>query len=337
MSFAALDLAFVWAALIAFAVFAYVMLDGFDLGVGILFAMTREDEERDAMMASIAPVWDGNQTWLVLGGGGLLAAFPLAYAIVMPALYGPIVVMVLALVFRGVAFKFRVRSPRARGAWDAGFAAGSIVATLAQGVVLGALVQGLRVENRAFVGGPFDWLSAFVVITALALLVAYALLGATWLVMKTSGALQARMRALAKAAAVGTLFAIAAVSLLTPWLHPTYFDRWFGRPQVYFVMIVPPLVALCGLVLLRALARAAETTPFLAAQALFALCFAGLGVSFYPHIVPPGLTIAEAAAPRASLSFLLVGALLLLPLVLGYTAHSYWTFRGKVAARDVGY
>ncbi|MBK9083496.1 MAG: cytochrome d ubiquinol oxidase subunit II [Rhizobiales bacterium] len=325
-----LDVAFVWAGLIAFAVLAYVILDGFDLGVGILFAATREEEERDVMTASIAPVWDGNETWLVLGGGGLFAAFPLAYAVVMPALYAPIVVMLLALVFRGVAFEFRWRSQRARGAWDAGFALGSLAAALAQGFALGALVQGVKVENRAFAGGAFDWLTPFSAATALALVVGYALLGATWLIWKTEGALQARMRRIARIAALATLAAIGLVSLATPFLDPAYAERWFGAPQVYYTILVPALAAGAAFALLRALARGRDALPFLAALALFALCFVGLGVSFYPNIVPPDLTIREAAAPRESLAFLLAGALILVPMVLAYTGYAYWTFRGKV-------
>ncbi len=327
---AMLDLPHVWAAIIAFAVMAYVALDGFDLGVGILFAGAPDDHERDLMTASIAPVWDGNETWLVLGGGGLFAAFPTAYAVIGPALYGPLIVMLLALIFRGVAFEFRARSTRARGAWDVGFALGSLVAALAQGVALGALVQGVAVENGVYAGRAFDWATPFSLLTGAALVAGYALLGATWLVWKTEGALQARMRRQARLAAFATLAAIAAVSLATPFVDPVYFERWFGRPQIVFTMIVPALVAGVALALLRALARGRDAAPFLWSLALFLLCFAGLGISFYPHIVPPSLTIAQAAAPEASLAFLLAGAAPLLVLVLSYTAYAYWTFRGKV-------
>jgi cytochrome d ubiquinol oxidase subunit II len=327
---AGLDLPFVWAGLIAFAVLAYVVLDGFDLGVGILFATTTEEEERNVMTASIAPVWDGNETWLVLGGGGLLAAFPLAYAVVMPALYAPILVMLMALVFRGVAFEFRWRSTRSRGAWDAGFALGSLIAAFAQGIALGALVQGVAVENRAYAGGAFDWLTPFSLLTGVALVVGYALLGATWLIWKTSGPLQARMRRIATAAAWGTLAAIGLVSLATPFVNPAYFERWFGAPQVYYTVLVPALTAGAAFALLRALKGERDALPFLAALALFVLSFVGLGVSFHPNIVPPGLTIWDAAAPRESLAFLLAGAIILVPMVLGYTVYAYWTFRGKV-------
>ncbi len=329
------QLVLIWAGVIAFAVLAYVMLDGFDLGVGILFFVTPHDEDRKQMLASIAPVWDGNGTWLVMGGGGLLAAFPLAYAIIMSALYAPILIMLLALIFRGVAFEFRERSAHARGAWDAGFALGSLVAAFAQGMTLGALVEGLRVENGAYAGGAFDWLTPFSVLTGLALIVGYALLGATWLIYRTEGALRDRMRGYAKIAALGALGAIGVVSLLTPIINPVYAARWFAAPAIYYSAIVPILVAIAGVVLWRALALPGrDSTPFLASLALFALSFIGIGISFYPYIAPPSLTLAQAAADRSSLVFLLAGAAFLIPMVIGYNAYAYWTFRGKVDPQE---
>lgn len=327
---AVFDLPHVWAAIIGFSVLAYVALDGFDLGVGILFAAAPDDGERDLMTASIAPVWDGNETWLVMGGAGLFAAFPTAYAVIGPALYGPLIIMVLALIFRGVAFEFRARSERSRGAWDVGFALGSLVAAFAQGVVLGALVQGIRIENGAFAGRAFDWATPFSLLTGASLVAGYMLLGATWLIWKTEGELQARMRGNARLAAFATLAAIGAVSLATPFVDPVYFERWFGRPQIVFTMIVPVLVAGVAFALLRAIARGGDAAPFLWSLALFLVSFVGLGISFYPYPVPPSLTIVEAAAPDSSLAFLLAGSAPLLVLVLAYTAYVYWTFRGKV-------
>jgi cytochrome d ubiquinol oxidase subunit II len=327
------DLAFVWAGLIAFAVLAYVVLDGFDLGVGILFPAFAP-EDRDLMMNTVAPVWDGNETWLVLGGGGLFAVFPLAYAVVMPALYIPIIAMLLGLIFRGVSFEFIHRTTSGRWVWEAGFCSGSLVAALSQGIALGALVQGIAVADRAYAGGNWDWLTPFSMLTGVALAVGYALLGATWLVMKTEGPVQARARAIARPAGIITLGLIGVVSLVTPFLSPDYFDRWFGFPQVLLAGVVPLAVAGCALTLLRGLARGWDAAPFLASLGIFALCFVGIGISFYPHMVPPGLTIADAAAPDESLLFLLVGAAGLIPIILIYTGYAYWVFRGKVRAGD---
>jgi cytochrome bd ubiquinol oxidase subunit II len=324
------DLATVWAGLIAFSVLAYVVLDGFDLGIGILFPILGGRDERELAMNSVAPVWDGNETWLVLGGGGLLAVFPLAYSVVMPALYAPIIVMLLGLIFRGVAFEFTHRTERWRRVWEWGFSAGSTVAALAQGIALGALVQGIEVENRAYAGGWWDWLTPFSILTGIALLVGYGLLGATWLVMKTEGPLRQRAKRIAWPAALVTLALIGVVSLWTPFLVPAYFDRWFSWPAAAFSAIVPLLLLGCALMLFRGLARDADVTPFLSALGVFVLCYVGIGISFYPNMVPPSLTIEAAAAPDESLWFLLVGAVVLVPIILAYTAYAYWVFRGKV-------
>lgn len=325
-----LDLPLVWAALIAFAVLAYVVLDGFDLGVGVLFAFVREPEQRDQMMDSVAPVWDGNETWLVLGGGGLFAAFPLAYAVTMPALYLPITVMLLGLIFRGVAFEFRARANTSKYLWNWAFASGSLLAAFAQGVVLGSFVQGIAIADRAYAGGPWDWLTPFSALTGAALAIGYTLLGATWLVMKTEGELQRRARRYARITGVATLALIGVVSLWTPWLHPEYAARWFTWPMELYSYTVPALVILCAVALFRGLQRQRDVLPFIAALGLFVLCYLGLLISFFPYLVPPSLSLWDAAAPDASLSFLLVGAAILLPMILGYTAYAYWVFRGKV-------
>jgi cytochrome bd ubiquinol oxidase subunit II len=324
------ELSFIWAGLIAFAVLAYVVLDGFDLGVGILFPFFQEQHDRNVMTNSVAPVWDGNETWLVLGGGGLMAVFPLAYATVLPALYIPIILMLLGLIFRGVAFEFRFRTERWRPVWDWGFALGSATAAAMQGIALGALVQGIEIADRQYAGGWWDWLTPFSVATGIAVVVGYALLGATWLNLKTSGELQAKARRLAMMAGIGTLALIGTVSLWTPFLEPIYFERWFQWPTALFSAFVPLLLAVCAFGLWHGLTTDKHLQPFLSALGLFMLSFAGLGISFYPYIVPGALTIKEAAAPDASLGFLLVGAAVLIPIILAYTGYAYWVFRGKV-------
>jgi len=324
------DLVVVWAGLIAFAVLAYVVLDGFDLGIGILSPLFRRPEDRDQAVNSIAPVWDGNETWLILGGGGLFAAFPLAYAVLLPALYVPILVMLLALVFRGVAFEFRFRSRANRNLWDLGFATGSAVAALCQGIALGALVQGIAVEGRAYAGGWWDWLTPFTLFIGVALAVGYALLGACWLILKTDGHLQGIAFVAARWLAFALVACIAGVSLWTPFLAEVYAERWFGWPAMAAVAPVPILVALLAVRLTVALSRREERAPFLAALGLFVLSYAGLAISLYPAVVPPAITIWDAAAPPESLGFLLVGSAVLLPMILGYTAWAYWVFRGKV-------
>jgi cytochrome d ubiquinol oxidase subunit II len=323
------DLPFIWAGLIAFAVLAYVLFDGFDLGVGILFPLLKSESNRDQAMNSVAPVWDGNETWLVFGGGGLMAAFPLAYAVVMTALYAPITVMLLGLVFRGVAFEFRWRATD-KHRWDWAFAGGSMLATFAQGIALGALVQGIPVSDRSYAGGWWNWLTPFSLLTGIALVVGYALLGATWLILKSTGDLQSRAYRMAWITALGTLALIGVVSLWTPLMNAQFMARWFAWPAVLYSAPVPLLVATAAFVLLHGLFKRREASPFLAALVLFVLCYIGLGISFYPYIVPPSLTIWSAAAPDSSLGFLLVGAGVLVPLILGYTAWSYWVFRGKV-------
>jgi cytochrome d ubiquinol oxidase subunit II len=325
-----LDLPFIWAGIIAIAVLAYVVLDGFDLGVGILFPLFPDKRDRDVMTNSVAPVWDGNETWLVMGGGGLLAVFPLAYATILPALYIPLIIMLLALVFRGVAFEFRWRTERWRPVWDTGFAAGSIIAAFTQGIALGALVQGIKIADRAYAGGWWDWLTPFSVLTGVAVVIGYALLGATWLNLKTTGVLQERARRFAMMAGVATLGLIGVVSLWTPFIDGIYFTRWFVWPTAIFSALVPLLLAGCAFLLWQGLTTGKHLQPFLAALGLFVLSYIGIGISFYPYIVPGALTFEEAAGPDVSLGFLLVGAAVLVPVILIYTGYAYWVFRGKI-------
>jgi cytochrome d ubiquinol oxidase subunit II len=327
-----LDLPLIWAGLIAFAVLAYVVLDGFDLGVGILFLAERRDEDRDTMVNSVAPVWDGNETWLVLGGGGLLAVFPLAYATILPALYPVLIAMLLALVFRGVAFEFRFKATSrwGREAWDLAFLAGSTVAAFCQGLALGGLLQGIRVVNRAYAGGWWDWLTGFTLLCGFAVVVGYALLGACWLIWRTEGALQRRCRRYARTLGIATLALIGVVSLWTPMLNPMFMERWFGWPGILLTSPVPLLLLALAWGFWRGLAQRHHLTPFLCALGWFVLCYAGLGISLFPLIVPPSITIWQAAGPPESLRFLLVGASVLVPIILAYTIYAYWVFRGKV-------
>ncbi len=327
-------IATIWAGLIAFAVLAYVVLDGFDLGVGILFAAERGPEDRDTMVNSIAPMWDGNETWLVLGGGGLFGVFPFAYSVIMPALYPAILGMLFGLIFRGVAFelRFRAHTEAGRRLWDLAFFGGSVVAALCQGLALGGLLQGIHVVNRQYAGGWFDWLTPFTVLCGVAVVFGYAWLGACWLVWRTDESLQRRARRQATVLAWVMLGLIVAVSLWTPFLNPTFMERWFGWPGILLTSPIPILVAALALAFATGIRRKHQLTPFLCALGIFVLCFAGLGISFYPLMVPPDITIWQAAAPRASQLFVLVGASVLIPVILIYSGFSYWVFRGKVQA-----
>ncbi len=330
-----IDLTIVWAFIIAFAVFAYVVMDGFDLGIGIIFPALGRGAERDKAMNSVAPVWDGNETWLVLGGGGLLAAFPLAYAIILPAIYPPIIAMLLGLVLRGVAFEGRWRDPNHQPFWDFSFTTGSFVAAFAQGVTLGALLQGVEVEGRAYAGGWLDWLSLYSVLTGIGTVIGYGLLGSTWLIMKTEGPVQDHAFRMSWKLFPATLVALGAVSLYTPFLEAEYFARWFTFPSVLFSAQVPLLVALISFLLLRALQKRHDYAPFLLTLTLFLLGMIGLGISMFPYVVPDEVTIWDAATHPSSQAFMLVGTLFIVPLIIGYTAWAYWVFRGKVG--DEGY
>ena len=325
-----IDIPVLWAFIIAFAVFVYVVMDGFDLGLGMLFPLFPKKADRDVMMNSVAPVWDGNETWLVLGGGGLMAAFPLAYAVLMPALYTPMIAMLVGLVFRGVAFEFRWRTTRQRNLWDIAFAAGSLLAAMAQGVALGAILQGVHVEGRHYGGGWWDWLTPFSILTGLAVVVGYALLGATWLVMKTEGELRDEAYRLSWWLLFAMIAAMGAVSLATPFLHMEYANRWFKWPNIVLTAPVPIAVAGVTLLLLRSLANKQDYRPFFLTLALFGLSYAGLGISMWPYIVPRSITIWQAASPENSQIFMLFGVAILIPMILGYTAWAYYVFRGKV-------
>jgi cytochrome d ubiquinol oxidase subunit II len=324
-----IDLPLIWAAIIGAAVALYVVLDGFDLGIGMLFPMTKNEKEREQMLTSIAPFWDGNETWLVMGGAGLLVAFPKAYAIIMPALYIPIIVMLLALVFRGVTFEFRGIARKGRFFWDVAFSAGSMLAAYCQGVVLGGLLQGIKVVDGQFAGTAIDWATPFAITCGLGVMAGYALLGATWLAMKTEGPVAKRALGQGRFLLLVVLFFMALVSIWTPMSIPRIADRWFATPNIYYLGVVPVLTAAAALGIWLWLAKP-NAKPFICAVVLFLLGYAGLAISNYPYLVPPTLTIREAAAARESQIFMLVGTAVLLPLTLAYTVFVYWVFRGRV-------
>ena len=326
-----LDLPLIWYGLIGTAIFLYVLLDGFDLGVGILFPFAPSDQCRDRMMNSIAPFWDGNETWLVLGGGGLFAAFPLAYSVIMPAMYIPVILMLLGLIFRGVAFEFRFKAEKTRKIWDYAFHFGSLGATFMQGMVLGGVVQGISVEGRSFAGSSFDWLNAYSVMTGIALVFGYALLGSTWLVMKTEDITRdwARKCAGYVLGYVGLFLAIVSISM--PVMNPDIKELWFSLPNFFLLLPVPTLSLVFFIFIWKDLHQGNEIRPFILSMGIFVTAYFGLGISIWPWLVPFAITFRQAAAAPESQSLLLVGTLIMLPLVLGYMGYSYYLFRGKVS------
>ena len=335
MAGSSIDLVPLWSTILALGVFLYVLLDGFDLGVGMLYGLAPESS-RSLIMNSIAPVWDGNETWLILGGIGLLAAFPLAFAIIIPAVYFPVLAMLLGLVFRGVAFEFQFKHPRLHRFWSGGFCVGSAVAAFSQGAILGAIVQGIRVSDRSFSGGAFDWLSPFSVVTGVSLMFGYALLGAGWLIIKGEGDLQVWARSKGRFCLVGVMLGIAAVSIWTPLQDSSIAVRWFTWPAPVILFPIP-LAALAIAVLgWRWLNSDNTGGPFVSAIGLFLLSYLGIGISLWPYAVPRRYTLWEAASSPSTQVFLAVGTLFLLPVIIGYTAWSYWVFRGKLR-HDLGY
>lgn len=337
MTLAGLDFVGVWTLIMGVGLLLYVLLDGFDLGIGILHGFAPFPEARPIMMASVAPVWDGNETWLILGVVALFTIFPLAFAIILPAVYFPIILMLLSLAFRGVAFEFRFKDERHRAFWDKAFFLGSAIATFAQGTVIGAFVQGFKIEGRHFAGSMMDWLTPFSVATGLGLLVGYSLLGACWLVLKTEGDLQDWARRQARRLFIGAVAAVALVSLWTPFLNQAIAERWFSWPNTALLSPVPLATLACAVWGWRALGdKSRDVAPFFASLFLILLCYIGIAISLFPLIVPPRYTLWEAAASPSTQGFLLVGTLILLPVVLLYSGWSYWVFRGKVKA-DIGY
>ncbi len=326
-----IDLPVIWAIIIGFGLMMYVVMDGFDLGIGILFPFIEHRDDRDLMVNSVAPVWDGNETWLVLGGASLMAAFPVAYATVLSALYIPIMVMLIGLIWRGVAFEFRFKADHNhKPFWDKAFIFGSYTATFAQGVTLGAFISGFKMDGKDFVGGVLDWVTPFNLFTGISLIIAYALLGCSWLVVKTEGPLQTRMRQIGKPIAIAVFLSIIAVSIWTPLAHPAVSERWFSMPNLLFFAPVPALVCVATVLLIRSLNSPRNRAPFVLSLAVLFLGYSGLAISLWPNVIPPGISIWQAASPPQSMGFALVGALFIIPFILGYTAWSYYVFRGKV-------
>ncbi|MEQ5802273.1 cytochrome d ubiquinol oxidase subunit II [Halomonas sp. H10-9-1] len=329
---ASFDLSVIWALIIGFGVIMYVLMDGFDLGLGILYPFAPDEEARDVMMNSVAPVWDGNETWLVLGGAGLLGAFPLVYSVYLPALYIGVFLMLAGLIFRGIAFEFRFKSRRNRVWWNRAFCWGSAVAAFAQGAVVGAYIEGFPVEEFVFVGGALDWLTPFAVLTGVSLMTGYALLGATWLILKSEGEVQRWAYRITPSLLLAVLSAFAMISFWTPLVDPAVFERWFNH--IHLIWVLPTLALACAAWLLRAVYRRQEGQPFIATLGLFIFTYLGLVASKWPVIVPPNYTIWDAASAPESQLFLLIGVLFVIPIVLAYTAWSYWVFRGKVRPGD---
>jgi cytochrome d ubiquinol oxidase subunit II len=329
-----MDVTVIWAAIIALGLFMYVVLDGFDLGIGIVFPFFPDEKERDLMMNTVAPVWDGNETWLVLGGAALFAVFPPVYSTVLSALYLPLVFMLVCLIFRGVSFEIRAKANRTKHLWDLAFIGGSAGAAFFQGIVLGAFLQGIPVIDGSYAGDAFGWLTPFSLLTGLGLVATYALLGCCWLVTKTEGDLQRRLHRVLWPLTLVLLGFIALVSLWTPLQDPTIAQRWFNGGLFYRLLPVPFLVAICAFFMYRAVRERHHNTPFVLALLLVLLGYAGLLVSLWPYAIPSSMTLWEAAAPRSSQTFTLAGAAVILPVIIAYTTMGYWVFRGKVRHGD---
>ncbi|MEQ3639320.1 MAG: cytochrome d ubiquinol oxidase subunit II [Alteromonas sp.] len=327
------DLTLIWAGIIGFGIMMYVLMDGFDLGQGILYPFAPDEKARDKMMNSVAPVWDGNETWLVLGGAGLLAAFPLVYSIFLPALYIGVFLLLAGLIFRGVAFEFRFKAKTSKYLWSWSFSVGSFVASFAQGAVVGAYIQGFETEGFAYSGGPLDWLTPFTVLTGFGLVIGYALLGSTWLIMKTDGEVQQWAYKITPKLLFGLMAVFAAVSIYTPFVDSSVMTRWFDG--ISLIWALPALALFCAVIVLRAVKKQQDGMPFVATMGIFLFSYLGLLASKWPYIVPPKFTIYDAASAYNSQLFLLLGFLFVIPIVLAYTSWTYWVFRGKVG--DAGY
>ncbi|MCE0494700.1 cytochrome d ubiquinol oxidase subunit II [Vibrio salinus] len=325
-----MDIALIWYGIIGLAVLIYVVLDGFDLGIGILFPSASGETERDLMMNSIAPVWDGNETWLVLGGGGLFAVFPLAYSVVAPALYAPLIIMLLGLVLRGVSFEYRFKTRKGKFIWDTAFFTGSLLATVMQGMMLGALLQGIEIEGRAYSGGWFDWLTPFTLLCGLSTICAYTLLGGCWLMMKLPKDLATRYEGVSKRWGAGMVICIAVISLWLPLTNEMIYRRWFNLPDTLIYLSIPFGAVLIIWRLFKALQEHRGFHAYLYGIGLFLISAAGFAISTYPYIIPYSLTYAQAAAPANSQMFLLAGTVVLLPTIIGYSAYAYWVFRGRL-------
>jgi cytochrome bd ubiquinol oxidase subunit II len=331
-----IDLPVLWAIIIGVGLMMYIVMDGFDLGIGILFPFVRDRQQRDLMVNSVAPVWDGNETWLVLGGAALYAAFPLAYGLILSALYLPIMLMLAGLILRGVSFEFRFKAEdRFKPLWDRAFSFGSFLAAFCQGVALGAWVNGFPTQDYNFTGGALDCFTPFSLLTGVGAIVSYSLLGSTWLVMKTEDALKRQMRRLAQWIAILLFFVIFAVSLWAPLAHDEILDRWLVMPNLFYFAPVPLLVLITTWLQLRVLQnRDIEAAPFALALFMIFLGYTGLAISMWPNIIPPRISIWDAASSPESMGFTLVGTLFIIPIIMAYTSWSYYVFRGKSSSEE---
>jgi len=324
-----MDIVPIWIALLGLSVIFYVILDGFGLGIALLFPFTHDDVERDTLMNSIAPVWDANQTWLVFGGSILLVAFPLMYGVLFSALYIPLFTLLYGLIFRGVSFEFRINATR-KYIWDRAFFLGGLAAVAGQGLILGGILTGTKTAGSNFAGGSFDWLNAYSIATAIGLIAGYVLLASTYLIIKTTGTIQDRAYGKAfRSSVVALIFQILMI-IWTTFHYPSVLTHWFSSPRVYFIWIFPAAGLLAFTGVIKSLRARREIMPFVFSVVFFFAGYLGLFASIYPYAVPPGITFYDAAAQRETLVFTLWGAAMILPVVLGYTIYRYTVFKGKV-------
>jgi cytochrome d ubiquinol oxidase subunit II len=320
----------IWFFLIGLMLVLYVVLDGFDLGVGILSLFAGDEDSRGIMMASLGSVWDANETWLVVLGGALFGAFPLVYGVALHALYVPVMVMIFGLIFRGVALEFHAHARR-KSLWGVAFGAGSLVAAICQGLILGAVIGGITVRDNSFVGGLWDWAYPFPLLVAVGVVFGYALLGATFLISKTTGEMLQRSYRRARVSAWAMLAAAAAVTVWTPVLHDHIASKWFSLPAFFYIATLPLGALVAFLMLMRSLHRGHEHAPFVYSLIIFLCSFSGLAISLYPYLLPPYVSISDAAASPKTLVFMLTGIGMLLPIMLIYNGYQYYVFRGKVS------
>jgi cytochrome d ubiquinol oxidase subunit II len=325
-----MNLVIIWAGLVGIVMILYIILDGISLGVGLLFPRARNENERNQMMGSIAPVWDANQTWLVFGGGAIFAAFPVLYGVLSSGLYIPLFAFICGLIFRGVAFEFRAEATR-KGPWNKAFFLGSLVAVLSQGFTLGGILTGIRVEGSHFAGNPLDWLNPFSLMVGIALIPGYLMLGSTYLIIKTTGPVQERAYKEAAASGLAVLGFMAVVTVWTPFHYPLVWTHWFSPPRIYFVWAFPLMGLIASYNLMWGLKARREILPFVCSILLFLSGYLGLATSLYPYAIPPTVTIQDAASQMETMRFVLWGAVFVLPFVLAYLIYSYWVFRGKVS------
>lgn len=319
-----------WVGILAFVIMMYVVLDGFDLGIGILFPWIHDEQQRDIMMQTAIPVWDGNETWMVLGAALLYGAFPLVYSTLLPTLYMPLMIMLAALIFRGVAFEFRFKAKAYRYRWSIAFATGSTLAAFCQGLILGTFVQGYGVSDSFLIVKDYQWLTPFTLFTGIAVIFGYGLLGAGWLIARTTDELQTKMYLFAKRLLILISICLAIVSLWTPFIDPHIWHRWFSLPNLFYLLPLPIISILIIGYIWFTLNKRYHWQPLLFSIVLFLLAYLGFCISLWPYLIPYQVTFWQAASARSSLIFLLIGIVLLLPVLLAYTIYTYRVFRGKI-------